>query len=100
MMLKIFQRFSKTAKKFVDKPTDYAYKLEAVRQFPKLKPFRVIDLEGNLIAKEYADVPKEDLVKIFDTMVAVNVTSNYSKRSKKWIASSICRKDRAKSPSI
>lgn len=47
----IFQRFSTISKSFVDSPAEYIHTIDPTHNFPKLKPFRVIDLEGNLIEK-------------------------------------------------
>jgi 2-oxoisovalerate dehydrogenase E1 component alpha subunit len=55
-------RFSKISKAFKDVPSEYIY---------SIKQFRVIDLEGNLIAKEYNNISKETLNKIFELMIAV-----------------------------
>lgn len=90
----IFQRFSTISKSFVDSPGEYMHTIAPTQNFPKLKPFRVIDLEGNLMNKQYANIPKATLNKIFDTMVTVIFRINF--RLMKWIAFSTCLKDKAK----
>lgn len=44
-------------------------KLEPAKKPEKIPAFRVIDLEGNVVAPEYESIPKETLNKIFDTMI-------------------------------
>lgn len=67
----IYLNFSKINKAFVDAPSEYIHKIEPTQYFEKLKPFRVIDLGGNVIAKEYDTIPKDIMNKILDVMVTV-----------------------------
>lgn len=90
----IFQRFSTISKSFVDSPSEYIHTIDPTHNFPKLKPFRVIDLEGNLIDEQYGNIPIATLNKIFDTMVTVILRVKF--RLTKWIAYSTCLKDKGK----
>lgn len=47
--------------------------MEFKDKFEKIKCFRVIDHEGKVINKGYDEtIPKEKLLKIFETMVRIN----------------------------
>lgn len=61
----------KTNDPFDEDTEIYSYKLQAIDNLPKIPTFRVIDVNGKLIAKEYDLKPdnKELFIKIFETMV-------------------------------
>jgi uncharacterized protein YnzC (UPF0291/DUF896 family) len=47
--------------------------MEFKSAFDKIKCFRVIDEEGNVVTPGYADkIPEEELLKIYDSMVTIN----------------------------
>lgn len=65
-------RFSTKAKPFVDAPSEYVHSLNPTKYFERIRPYRVIDLEGNLVAKSSeARIPADTLNRIFDLMVTV-----------------------------
>jgi len=61
--------YEKNHSTFNDVEETYTMKLEPAKVPEKIPAFRVIDLEGNVVAPEYESIPKETLNKIFDTMV-------------------------------
>lgn len=58
-----------------DKLYDFSFtpNLDLISEGPKLNCFRVIDENGKLVNdKKYVDIPKEKLLKIYETMVTNN----------------------------
>ncbi|CAD8176016.1 unnamed protein product [Paramecium octaurelia] len=74
--MKHFMRFSKISKAFKEVPSQYVYQINPIKNFEAIKQFRVIDLEGNLVAKEYNNIPKEILNQIFDLMISIEEMDN------------------------
>ncbi|KAL4501516.1 hypothetical protein ABPG72_018567 [Tetrahymena utriculariae] len=73
-----FQSLSKRAfcyvkhhKTFNDNEEIYTHQLSAASQPNTIPTFRVIDLQGNVLAPQYENIPDEILNKIFETMVQV-----------------------------
>ncbi|CAI2370674.1 unnamed protein product [Moneuplotes crassus] len=52
---------------FYDVP--FSNQMKFKKDYPRIKAFRVMDEEGNIINKEYENIPKEKLLKIFKAMV-------------------------------
>ncbi len=61
-----FKAFSKP---FVPKDIKYSHKLDFVAPGEALPEFRIIDLEGDVVAPQYDNIDKDLLLKIYDTMV-------------------------------
>ena len=61
-----FKQFSKP---FVPKDIKYSHKLDFVAPNEAIPEFRVIDLEGDVVAPQYDNIDKDLLLKIYDTMV-------------------------------
>jgi len=69
-----FQKFSKP---FVPSEAKYTNKLEFIEPGNAIPEFRVIDLEGEVIAPAYDNIDKDTLLKIFDTMIKLEEMDSF-----------------------
>jgi len=69
-----YQKFSKP---FVPTECKYSNKLEFIAPGETLPEFRVIDLEGEVVAPEYDNINKDTLLRIFDTMVKLEEMDSF-----------------------
>lgn len=63
--------FEKHHLPFDESEYNYVYSPAPSQGLSKLETFRVIDLEGNLKAPEYENIPSDILNKIYQTMLKV-----------------------------
>ena len=81
--IKISRAYTKGLKAFNESEYKYTPKLSFLDMGPKIETFRVIDLEGNVISKEYDNVDLELLAKIYKYMVRVEIIDDILLKSQR-----------------
>lgn len=71
---RFFQKFNKP---FADANSTFTHKLEFIQPGAPLSEFRVINLDGEVVAPQYDNVDKNLLLKIFDTMVKLEEMDSF-----------------------
>jgi 2-oxoisovalerate dehydrogenase E1 component alpha subunit len=80
---RICRGYTKGMKPFNEKEYVYTGKLSFLPMDKTIETFRVIDLEGNVIAKEYDNVDTKLLTKIYEYMVRVEIIDDILLKSQR-----------------
>ena len=82
-MRNIRRVYTKVANKFNEKEYTYTTKLGFVPGDKTIETFRVIDLEGNVVSPKYENVDKKLLVKIYETMMRLEIIDDILLKSQR-----------------